>query len=53
MIFQSSMDLGKSRCDVPSGTTQGQDFPIQVFIEAIPQFRFHEKKSEKCLLIFH
>jgi hypothetical protein len=28
MIFQSSMDLGKSKCDVPSGTTQGWDCPI-------------------------
>jgi hypothetical protein len=24
MIFQSSMGLGKSKCDIPSGTTQGQ-----------------------------
>jgi hypothetical protein len=23
MIFQSLMGLGKSRCNVPSGTTQG------------------------------
>jgi hypothetical protein len=23
MIFQSSMGLGKSKCDVPSGNTQG------------------------------
>jgi hypothetical protein len=23
MIFQSSMGLEKSRCDVPNGTTQG------------------------------
>jgi hypothetical protein len=23
MIFQSSMGLEKSRCDIPSGTTQG------------------------------
>jgi hypothetical protein len=25
MIFQSSMGWGKSRCDIPSGTIQGQD----------------------------
>jgi hypothetical protein len=25
MIFQSSMGPGKSRCDIPSGTTQGQN----------------------------
>ncbi len=25
--FQSSMGLGKSRCDIHSGTTQGQDCP--------------------------
>jgi hypothetical protein len=25
MIFQSSMVLGKSSCDIPSGTTQGWD----------------------------
>ncbi len=28
MIFQSLMGLGKSRCDIPSGTTQGQDYPF-------------------------
>jgi hypothetical protein len=28
MIFQSSMGLGKSKCDIASGTTQGQDCPI-------------------------
>ncbi len=28
MIFQSSMDVGKSRCDIPSGTTQGWACPI-------------------------
>jgi hypothetical protein len=27
MIFQNSMGRGKSRCDVPSGTSQGQDYP--------------------------
>jgi hypothetical protein len=27
MIFQSLMGLGKLRCDVPNGTTQGQDCP--------------------------
>ncbi len=27
MIFQSLMGLGKLKCDVPSGTTQGQDCP--------------------------
>jgi hypothetical protein len=26
MIFQSLKGLGKSRCDIPSGTTQGQDY---------------------------
>ncbi len=26
---------------------------IQVFIEVVPQFRFHEKKNGNCLLIFH
>jgi hypothetical protein len=26
MIFQSLMGLGKSRCDVPNGTTQGHDY---------------------------
>jgi hypothetical protein len=26
-IFQSSMGLGKSRCDVPNDTTQGQRDP--------------------------
>jgi hypothetical protein len=26
MIFQSSMGPRKSRCDVPSGTTQGHDY---------------------------
>ncbi len=25
MIFQSLMGLGKSQCDIPSGTTHGQD----------------------------
>jgi hypothetical protein len=25
MIFQSSMGLEKSKCNVPSGTTQGHD----------------------------
>ncbi len=28
MIFQSSMGLGKSRCDVPNGTTQKNLPPI-------------------------
>jgi hypothetical protein len=28
MIFQSLMGPGKSRCDVPSGTTQGQKAPL-------------------------
>jgi hypothetical protein len=28
MIFQSSMGLGKLRCDIPGGTTQGHDFPL-------------------------
>jgi hypothetical protein len=27
MIFQSSMALGKSKCDIPSGTTQGWACP--------------------------
>jgi len=27
MIFQSSMVLGKSQCDIPSGTIQGRDWP--------------------------
>jgi hypothetical protein len=27
MIFQSSMVLGKSRCDIFNGTTQGWDCP--------------------------
>ncbi len=27
MIFQSSMVLGKSNCDIPSCTTQGWDCP--------------------------
>ncbi len=27
MIFQSSMVLGKSSCDIPSGTIQGWDCP--------------------------
>ncbi len=28
LIFQSSMGQGKSRCDVPSGTTQAWACPI-------------------------
>ncbi len=31
MIFQSSMSSGKSRCDVPSGTTQEQDYFLSLF----------------------
>jgi hypothetical protein len=27
MIFQSSMGLGKLRCDIPIGITQGHDCP--------------------------
>jgi hypothetical protein len=27
MIFQSLMGPRKSRCDIPNGTTQGQDCP--------------------------
>jgi hypothetical protein len=34
MIFQSSMGPRKSRCDVPSGTTQGC-FHLQGFINDI------------------
>jgi hypothetical protein len=33
MIFQSLMGLGKSRCDIPSDTTQGLDNPP-------PNFKF-------------
>jgi len=32
MIFQSSMGLGKSRCDIPSGITQGQDYPFWIYL---------------------
>jgi hypothetical protein len=28
MIFQNSMNSRKSRCDIPSGTTQGHDCPF-------------------------
>jgi len=28
MIFQTLMGLGESRCDIPSGTTQGWFCPI-------------------------
>jgi hypothetical protein len=30
MFFQSSMGLRKSRCDVPSGTTQGRACPNNI-----------------------
>jgi hypothetical protein len=32
MIFQSLMGLGKSGWDVPSGTTQGQDYPFWIYL---------------------
>jgi hypothetical protein len=35
MIFQSSMHLGKSKCDVPSGTTQGCFHPIPPYFENV------------------
>jgi hypothetical protein len=39
MIFQSLIGLRKLRCDVPSGTTQGQDWP---FILSILTFKVCE-----------
>jgi hypothetical protein len=33
MIFQSSMGPKKSRCDVPSGTTQGYDCPKPINLD--------------------
>jgi len=31
MIFQSLMGLGKSKCDIPNGTTQGLASPNGIF----------------------
>jgi hypothetical protein len=51
MIFQSLTGLGKSRCDIPSGTTQGQDYPppnfkFQVFFHSrIPIKTLHVSKD--------
>ncbi len=32
MIFQNSMGLRKSRCDDPSGTTQGWACPLNIIV---------------------
>jgi hypothetical protein len=51
MIFQSLIGPGKSRCDVPSGTTQRQDgpppnFKFQIFFHSrIPIKTFHVSKD--------
>jgi hypothetical protein len=46
MIFLSSMGLTKSRCDVPSGTTQRHDCPYQkhlggFFLQIVPPLSLH------------
>ncbi len=33
MIFQSSMNPKKSRCDFPNGTTQGHDYPSPIILD--------------------
>jgi len=51
MIFQNLMGLGKSRCDVPSGTTQRHDAPppnikFQVFFHSrVPIETLHVLKD--------
>jgi hypothetical protein len=32
MNFQSLMGWGKLRCDIPNGTTQGQDCPTCIVV---------------------
>jgi hypothetical protein len=36
MIFQSLMGVGKSRCDVLSGTTQGYFYPTLMLSDELP-----------------
>jgi hypothetical protein len=48
MIFQSLMGPRKSKCDVPSGTTQGQDYLISLL-----QFPFVRQIYFKCIVSNH
>ncbi len=45
-IFESSMGLGKLRCDIPDGTTQGWFCPngntFGLFLKCICSFTFHD-----------
>jgi hypothetical protein len=48
MIFQSSMGPRNSKCDIPSGTTQGQNYLISLL-----QFPCVRKNYLKCIMSNH
>jgi hypothetical protein len=39
MTFQSSMGPGKSKCDIPSDTTQGNSYPKSKIFTFVARFK--------------
>jgi hypothetical protein len=51
MIFQSSMGLGKSRRDIPSGTTQGQDYLFQILVQCVYMQKQRERREKTSKVV--